>query len=416
MNSQLHKLNLSDQQASGPLADVKILDLSRLVAGNFLSYHLADLGAEVIKVESPSSGDPLRAFAEGGISAYWKVFGRNKKSIAIDLKSPEGKQIVLDLVRNADALIENFKPGGLEKLGFSPETLHAINPKLVIVRISGWGQSGPYCQKPGFGTLIEAFSGFAAKSGFPDSGPLLPNLGLADMMTGLMGAYMLLAALRSVEVGATDSSGKGQVIDLSLLDSMNSFLGADPTLSQLTGQPIPRSGNVSALAAPRNIYIASDGGYVALSASMQSMAEKLFIAMGREDLITDERYHSNAARVQNRDSLDRIISDFTESRSLKDNLEFFETHGITAAAVNDSVTVLDDAHVIERQVFVAVDDPDLGSMAMPNIAAGFSETPGCIHALAPDIGEHTRATLAELEYSEERIEQLLQSGVVGEGG
>ncbi len=403
----MYKTTLRDH-AVGPLKDLKILDLSRLIAGNFLTFYLADLGAEVIKIEDPKRGDPLRHFSENGVANTWKIFSRNKKSIAINLKSSEGQKIVLALVRSADALVENFKPGGLEKLGLAPEKLHEINPNLIIVRISGWGQTGPYSHKPGFGTLIEAFSGFAAKSGFPDSDPLLPNLGLADMITGIVGAYSLMVALRVIEV----HGGKGQIIDLSLLESMISFLGADPAVSKVTGKPIPRCGNASTIASPRNIYKTRDNHHVALSASMQSMAERLFEAIGRSDLIDDPKYRRNADRVKHNEALNKIVGAFIAEKSLQENLDFFDSHDITAGPVNDSVTVLRDSHIKERRVYIEVDDPDVGAVPMPNVVPRFSNTPGAIRALAPSIGQHTKEILSGLQYSESAIQELSAAGVI----
>lgn len=403
----MQKIKLTGE-AFGPLKGIKIIDLSRLVAGNYLSFHLAEMGAEVIKVENPKSGDPLRQFTDNGISNNWKVFSRNKKSLAINLKSQEGQEIILGLMRSADALIENFKPGGLEKFGLSPESLFKINPSLIIVRISGWGQTGPYSHKPGFGTLIEAFSGFAAKSGFPNSEPLLPNLGLADMITGSLGAYALMAALREVEV----NQGKGQVIDLSLLESMASFMGADPATSQATGKPIPRVGNGSQIAAPRNLYRTRDDYYLAISASMQSMAEKLFIAIGEPALINDPRFNTNASRVKNREALDPIIASFVAENTLAENLVFFEHHGITAGEVNDSLSILKDAHIIDRQVFVEMDDADCGSLPMPNVSPRFSNTPGRIHSPAPTIGEHSKEILNTLGFDASTIERFAVMGII----
>lgn len=397
---------LSDK-ASGPLQDLKILDLSRLVAGNFLTFHLAELGAQVIKVEDPKSGDPLRQFTDCGVSNTWKVFARNKKSIAVNLKSVKGQQIILALARSVDALIENFKPGGLEKFGLAPNVLHKINPSLVIVRVSGWGQTGPYSQKPGFGTLIEAFSGFAAKTGFPDSGPLLPNLGLADMITGTLGAYALMAAVREVEV----NKGQGQVIDLSLLDSMASLLGADPAIAKINGKPIARTGNASDTAAPRNIYRSKDQQYLALSASMQSMVEKLFYAMDREDLIEDARFRTNADRVKHRDELDQIIGDFIAGKTLVENLAFFDSNGITAGPVNDAIDILQDGHVQSRQVYLDIEDPDAGAIPMPNVAPRFSATPGSIHSLAPSVGQHTHELLSSIGLDDEVIDHYMATGI-----
>ena len=392
----------------GPLKGLKILDLSRLVAGNYLSFHLAELGAEVIKIEAPGNGDPLRHFTHNGVGHNWAVYARNKQSLALNLKTPAGRKIILTLVQRADALIENFKPGGLEKLGLSPKILQAQNSKLVIMRISGWGQSGPYAHKPGFGTLIEAFSGFAAKSGFPDSPPLLPNLGLADMVAGTLGAYSLLAALREVEV----NGGNGQVVDLSLLESMTSLLGADPGVAQTTGEPIARCGNASQTAAPRNLYKTKDQQYLALSASMQSMAEKLFVAIGRADMISDPRFRSNADRVTNHKALDDCIGEFIVQKTLAENLAFFEARGITAGPVHDALSLLQDEHIKAREVFVIDEfNPDL-KLPVPNTVPRFSVTPGGIHSASPKLGEHSEQILTSLGCDAEYIAQCKHDGVI----
>jgi crotonobetainyl-CoA:carnitine CoA-transferase CaiB-like acyl-CoA transferase len=393
----------------GPLKGMRVLDLSRLLAGNFLSYHLADLGAEVIKIEDARQPDPLRKFTNNGVDATWKVLARNKKSLALDYtRCDKGRQLLLDLVRGADALIENFKPGGMEKFDLGPELLHEINPKLVIARVSGWGQDGPYSHKPGFGTLVEAFSGFAAKSGFPDSDPLLPNLGLADMITGITGAFSLLAALREVEV----RGGKGQVIDLALLDGIVSFLGADPAVCQATGRPIPRTGNKGEVAAPRNLYLSKDGRYIALSASMQSMVDRLFRAIGREDLIDNPNFKTNEDRIRNSDELDVIIGNFIGERSAEECLAFFEAQGITAGPLYNAMEILEDTHVQERGVYVKVNDPDMGTVPMPNIAARFSGTPGAIRSLAPAYGQDTKLLMKEIGLTDGDIQALEQEQVI----
>ncbi|MGI4942994.1 MAG: CaiB/BaiF CoA transferase family protein, partial [Janthinobacterium lividum] len=239
-----------------PLDGLRVLDFSRLVAGNMLTLQLADFGAEVIKLE-PGSGDPLRQWREDGVSAYWKVYGRNKKSIRLDLRAPEGKALLTRLIPTADILVESFRPGAMETAGFGPEAVARLNPRLIFVRISGFGQTGPYAQRPGFGSLVEAMSGFAAKNGFADKPPALPNLALADMVAGIQGAFAVMVALREVE----RRGGQGQVVDLSLLEPLHSTLGADAAAWRITGRIPPRSGNRASITAPRNVYATSDGGY-----------------------------------------------------------------------------------------------------------------------------------------------------------
>ena len=249
-----------------PLDGVRVLDLSRLVAGNMLTLQLADFGAEVIKLE-PAAGDPLRAWREDGVAAYWKVYGRNKKSVRLDLRSDDGKALLTRLIPTAHVLVESFRPGSLEAAGFGPEQVALLNPGLVFVRVSGFGQTGPYAHRPGFGSLVEAMSGFAAMNGFADKPPALPNFALADMVAGIQGAFAVMVALREAE----RPGGTGQVIDLSLLEPLHSTLGPEAAAWRITGRIPPRSGNRASITAPRNVYATADGGWVALSASTQAM-------------------------------------------------------------------------------------------------------------------------------------------------
>jgi formyl-CoA transferase len=270
-----------------------VLDLSRLVAGNMVSLQLADFGAEVIKIEDPRKGDPLRDWRTDNISVHWKVYARNKKSVTLNMRAPEGLGLLRRLVATAQVFIENFRPGTLEEMGIAPGALHEINRKLIIVRVSGWGQDGPYRLKPGFGSLVEGMSGFAAKNGFADRPPVLPPLALADMIAGLYGANAVLVALREIE----RHGGNGQVIDLPLLDPIFSILGPEAALYQLTQKIEPRVGSRSNNTAPRNVYETSDGRFISISASIQSMAERLYRAIGRADMIEDPRFRTNTDRV-----------------------------------------------------------------------------------------------------------------------
>jgi crotonobetainyl-CoA:carnitine CoA-transferase CaiB-like acyl-CoA transferase len=377
--------------ATCPLDGVRILDLSRVVAGNVLTHVLADLGADVIKVEPPE-GDALRAWKENGIPVQWKVYARNKRSIVLDLKAAADRQTFMELVGTAQVLIENFRPGVLDRLGFPAETLHALQPSLVIARITGWGQSGPYRNRPGFGTLVEAASGLAHKTGFPGSPPLLPNLGLADSVAGLYGAVAVMTALRRAEVHGEP----GQEIDISLLEPMISILGADAAVYRATGKAPTRTGNRTTLSAPRNIYLTSDEQYLALSASTQSMTERLFAAIGRADLITDDRFRTNADRVRNVELLDGIIGEFIAARTLAQNLAYFETAEVTVGPVYDVVQLMHDRHVIERGSTVEFDDADLGSLPMHPVVPRLSRTPGAIRRPAPKLNEHAAEIAAEL--------------------
>ena len=381
-----------DPSLRGPLADVRVIDLSRLVAGNMLSAYLADFGADVIKVEREGKGDDLRSWREEGWDIYWKVYGRNKRSLVLDLKSDEGLSTLKRLLKHSHIFIENFVPGGLEKMGLGPDVLLKINPALVIVRVSGWGQTGPYKHKPGFGTLVEAMSGFAYLNGFPDRPPALPPLALADMIAGIYGAAGVLTALRVAE-----KEGRGQVIDLSLFEPIFSVISSEAAKSSLTGQATMRAGNQSSHTAPRNIYVCSDGKHVAMSGSMQSMAMRILDTIGRPELKTDVRFETNDGRVKNRDELDGIISAFIGSKTQDENLALFEAAGVTVGPVYSVLDLLDHPYAREREAIVELEDKDIGSVPMHNIVPRLSESPGGFRYPAPRVGEHTADILAELK-------------------
>ncbi len=396
------------RDAAAPLDGVRILDLSRLVAGNALTHVLADFGAEVIKVERPGQGDDLRNWRVEGVSIHWKVYARNKKSITVNMRSERGRAILLDLVKTSQMLVENFLPGTLEQWELGPEVLHAANPKLVIVRISGWGQSGPDRSVPGFGSLVEARSGFAAMNGFADRPPVLPPLALADMVAGLYGAVAALVALRHCEV----DQGKGQVVDLPLFDPLLSILGPQAALYELTGELPERLGSRSNLTAPRNSYRCRDGQFVALSASMQSMYERLMRTIGRPELIEDNRFLTNADRVQNNDQLDRVVAQFIESHDQYDVLQIFRDAGVTVGPVHDTLGMLNDPLVKENKVMVRLPDEEIDSVVMHNVAARLSETPGLIRSPAPTLGEHNSEILGDIGIDETELSTLGEQGII----
>jgi crotonobetainyl-CoA:carnitine CoA-transferase CaiB-like acyl-CoA transferase len=380
-----------DQTRVGPLSDIRVLDLSRLVAGNMLSAYLADFGADVIKVERPDKGDDLRHWREGGQDIYWKVYGRNKRSIVLDLKTLQGLENLKALVATAHILIENFVPGGLEKMGVGPDVLLKINPRIIIVRVSGWGQTGPYREKPGFGTLVEAMSGFAHLNGFAEKPPALPPLALADMIAGIYGAAGVLTALRVAE-----KTGVGQTIDLSLFEPIFSVIASEAAKFSVTGEVSMRAGNQSSHTAPRNLYQCSDGKYISMSGSMQSMAMKIFDAIGMPELKTDRRFFDNDARVKNRDELDRIIGRFVAQRSQAENLVIFESASVTAGPVCSVADLMSHPYTMGREAIVLLEDEELGQLPMHNIVPRLEKTPGGFRRPAPKLGQHTEEVLNEL--------------------
>ncbi len=395
--------------ARGTLAGLRVLDLSRLFAGNLLTQILGDFGAEVIKVEPPA-GDTLRAWRTNGISIHWKIYARNKKSLCLELRKPEARELLLDLVPSAQLFIESFRPGTLEKMGLAPELLLERNPKLVIVRISGWGQAGPYRQRPGFGTLIEAMSGFATMNGFADREPVLPPMYLADSIAGLYGAAAAMIALREVE----KNGGSGQVIDLPLLDPLFSILGPQAASYRLTGKVKQRTGSRSSITAPRNIYSCKNGGYVALSASTEKMARRLFGAIGRADLLDDPRFQSNAERVKHGEELDALIGAFIAQRTQAENVAFFEHAEVTIGPVYDISQIIEDPHVIERELVADYPDSEMESFPMHHAVARLMGTPAAIRTPAPVLGEQNREILKEIGVDDAAYKKLLESRIACE--
>jgi crotonobetainyl-CoA:carnitine CoA-transferase CaiB-like acyl-CoA transferase len=400
-----------DPASRGAMAGVRVVDLSRLVAGNVLTKVFSDHGAEVVKVEPPE-GDTLRAWRVGGVETSWKTICRNKKSVALDLKRPEGIVTVKALAKGAAMLVESFRPGVLEAMGLDPAELLAINPALVIVRISGWGQDGPYRHKPGFGTLVEGYSGFAAMNGFDDREPVLPPMFMGDAYAGLYGASVAMIALRHAE-----ATGEGQVIDVSLFEPLFSVLEPQMANWRLTARRKPRTGSRSTNTSPRNAYRTSDGGWVCLSASTQGMTEKLFRSIGRDDMVTDPRFANNPARLQHWEELDAIIGDWIGARTLAQNLAHFDAAGVTIGPIMDAGMLEADPYAIEREALIEVPDADMpgGWLPMHGLVPRLSATPGVLARPAPRIGAHNDEILAPVLGAAE-LARLRGMGVVRDDG
>ncbi|MFO1046295.1 MAG: CoA transferase [Geminicoccaceae bacterium] len=400
--------------ARGPLNGVRVIDLSRLVAGNVLTLQLADFGAEVIKIEPPE-GDTLRSWRVKGIETAWKVNARNKKSVALDLRAEAGRAIVRRLAATAQILVESFRPGVLEQMGLSPDALHALNPRLIIVRISGWGQDGRYRHKPGFGTLIEGYSGFAAMNGFADREPVLPPMYLADAVAALYGYGAVMVALREVEI----NGGKGQTLDLPLFDPLFSVLGPQAANHKLTGEVKPRTGSRSTNAAPRNVYQTKDGHWVCLSASTQGMAERVLVKIGRPELVHDPRFATNIERVRNGLELDRIIGSFVAERDLAENLRYFDEAGVTIGPVYDISQIVQDDYVLEREALIETPDEEMDGLPTHPIVPRLSGTPGALRHAAPEVGEHNEALLRPLlgdaDYEAQCAAGVISRGTPGKG-
>ena len=398
--------------AACPLDGVRVVDMSRLVSGNMVSLQLADFGAEVIKIEDPRRGDPLRAWQTDGVSVHWKVYSRNKKSVALSLREPRGRELFLDLAATSQVLIENFRPGTLEAMGLAPEILHRRNPGLIILRISGWGQDGPYRDRPGFGTLVESMSGYASRTGFPDREPALPPTALADMVAGLYGAFAVMVALREVET----KGGRGQVIDLPLLDPLFSFIATEAAIYRLTGEVRERTGSRSETTSPRNVFRTRDGRYIGISASIQAMAERLFRSIGRDDMISDPRFRTNTDRVRNAEACEAPIAAFIAARTLAENMAEFARAEVTAAPVYDIDQFMADPHVTARGILVDLPDAEMRRLPMHNIIPRLSDTPGRLRRPAPALGEQTAEILGSLGVDAVEIEGLAREGIIRVAG
>lgn len=400
-----------DAGARGALDGVRVVDLSRLVAGNMLTKVLADHGAEVIKVEPPA-GDSLRAWKVGGIETSWKTWCRNKRSLCLDLRQPDAIAIVKRLVEDAAMLVESFRPGVLEEMGLDSATLHAINPRLVIARISGWGQTGPFAHKPGFGTLVEGYSGFAAINGFEDRAPVLPPMFMADAYAGLYGAATAMIALRHAE-----ATGQGQVMDLSLFEPIFTVLEPQMANHRITGKVKPRTGSRSTNTAPRNAYRTKDGGWVGLSSSTQAMFVKLMRSIGRPELVQDPRFRTNADRIRNLDEIDGVVRDAIAELTMEQALAQFDRDGVTIGPIMDVAGLAQDPYVAGREALIELPDEEMPGGWLPTAGetARLSATPGIQRNAAPTLGQDNDALLAPL-LGEAELARLRAAGVVLDGG
>ena len=391
-----------------PLENLKVLDLSRLAAGNMVSHMFADFGADVIKIEKPGKGDDLRNWKVNGISHWWAVYSRNKRSIALNLKEEEGLNLLEELVKTADVFIENFVPGTLEKWGVGPEKLIKLNNKIIILRISGWGQTGIYKNAPGFGSLVEGMSGFASMTGEKGKGPLLPPTALADMVAGLTGFGAILMAI----LASKKNDLGGQVIDLSLFEPLFSIIGPWAASYQISGDTPKRMGNRSNVAAPRGIYRTKDNKYISLSASMQSMWEKLAKTIGQKELITDHRFLTNTDRLNNNDDLDDVISKFMRSSNRENLLKIFLDAGVTVGPVLDISELVEHPYILDREVLIEHEDTEFGNILMHQTFPRLSKTPGKITKSAPLVGKNTDDILREIGITDLQIQQLRKQNII----
>ncbi|MFC8568186.1 CaiB/BaiF CoA transferase family protein [Streptomyces sp. NPDC057245] len=392
-----------------PLTGLRVLDLATLFAGPLAATMLGDFGAEVIKVEHPTRPDPSRGHgpSKDGVGLWWKVLGRNKRTITLDLSKPAGRTTLLRLAGTADVVVENFRPGTLEKWDLGWEELSAVNPRLVLTRVTGFGQFGPYARRPGFGTLAEAMSGFAATTGEPDGPPTLPPFGLADSIAALATAYAVMTAL-----AAREHTGEGQVVDMAIIEPILTVLGPQPTWYDQLGHVQPRTGNRSQNNAPRNTYRTADGTWVAVSTSAQSVAERVMRLVGRPELVEEPWFATGAERARHADVLDAAVGDWIARHTRADVLAAFEKAEAAVAPVQDVRDVMDDPQYRALDTVTTVDDPELGPLRMQNVLFRLSATPGAIRWAGRPHGADTEEVLTGLGLSPADVKELREEGVV----
>jgi crotonobetainyl-CoA:carnitine CoA-transferase CaiB-like acyl-CoA transferase len=394
-----------------PLEGVRILDVATVIAGPGTTARLSDFGADVIKVEHPVTGDTARSLGwkAGDVSLLWKHVGRNKRPITLNLSHPKGQDLLLRLADGADVVVESFRPGTLERWNLSPDVLLERNPRLVILRTSGFGQTGPYAPRPGFGSLAESLSGMAHMTGFPDGPPVLPAVALADEVAGLLGAFAVMVGLYHRDA----RGGGGQVIDLSLVESLFSLVGPIAAVYDTLGVVPGRIGNRIVYSAPRGAFRTRDGRWVAISGTSQSVAGRILTAIGRADLLEDPRFATNQARLANVDELDRVIEAWFAERDLDEVLAVMEEHHAAAAPILDAAGIVADPHYLARETLQRLPDDELGSVLLAKPHPAFSETPGRIaHPGLPAGAANDEVYRKELGLTDEELESLRAEGVI----
>ncbi|SCK28831.1 Crotonobetainyl-CoA:carnitine CoA-transferase CaiB [Streptomyces sp. WMMB 714] len=391
------------------LGGLRVLDLATLFAGPLAATVLGDFGADVIKIEHPRKPDPSRGHgpAKDGVGLWWKLLGRNKRNLTLDLSTPGGRDVLLRLAAESDVIVENFRPGTLEKWDLGWDRLSAANPRLVLARVTGFGQFGPYARRPGFGTLAEAMSGFAAITGEADGPPTLPPFGLADSIAALSTAYAVMAALRS-----RDRTGRGQVIDMAIIEPMLTVLGPQPIWYDQLGHVQPRTGNRSANNAPRNTYRSADGRWLAVSTSAQSVAERVMRLVGHPEYITEPWFATGAGRAQHADELDEAVGGWIARHGADEVVAAFERAEAAIAPVNDIRDVMEDEQYRALGSITEVEDEELGRIRMQNVLFRLSETPGAIRWAGRPHGCDTQDVLTELGLTEREISELRDGGAL----
>jgi crotonobetainyl-CoA:carnitine CoA-transferase CaiB-like acyl-CoA transferase len=392
-----------------PLEGIRVVEAATLFAAPIAGMLLGDYGADVIKIEHPRRPDPARGHgpSKDDVGLWFKTLGRNKRLVTLDLSQPDGRDLFLRLAERADVVLENFRPGTLERWGLGWDELSAVNPRLVLARVSGFGQTGPYAARPGFGTLAEAMSGFAALNGEPDGPPLLPPLALADGVAAFATAFAIMVALR-----AREETGRGQIVDTSLVEPLLTLLGPQVTAYDLLGTLQERTGNRSSHNAPRNVYRTADDAWVAVSSSATSIAERVLKLVGRDDLVAQPWFATGAGRVAHIEEIDAAVSAWIGERPRDEVLAAFEAADAAIAPIYDARDLLADPQLAAIGAIVSIDDDELGPIKMTNMISRLSDTPGGIERTGAAVGADTTEVLAELGVDDAELARLRENGVV----
>jgi formyl-CoA transferase len=400
----------SSTRPGGPLAGVRVIEMGQLLAGPFCGQLLGDMGADVVKLEDPTRGDPLRQWGRErpkGQSLWWSIVGRNKRSVTLNLRAPEGQRVARDLIAGADIVVENFRPGTMERWGLSYDRLSELNPGLVMVRVSGFGQDGPYAERPGYGAIGEAMGGLRYVVGDPSTPPSRVGISIGDTLAAMFATIGALAALRERE-----TSGRGQIVDSAIYEAVLGVMESLVPEWQLTGYQRERSGAVLPKIAPSNVYPTAEGTWTLIAANQDTVFARLAGAMGRPELAEDPRFATHAARGEAQQELDAIIGEFTATKSAQELEDLLNEHAVPNGKIFRPVEMLADPHFAARETITEVEHPVLGGVKMQNVFPRLSRTAGTIRWPGPELGEHTEQVLSELGMDEAEVRALREDGVL----
>jgi len=396
---------------TGPMSDLRVLEMGQLLAGPFCGQMLADFGAEVIKCEPPGTGDPMRQWGREkphGKSLWWPVVARNKQSITLNLRTPEGQSMVRELIKDTDILIENFRPGTMERWGLDYNTLSAINPALIMVRVTGYGQTGPYAPRAGYGAIGEAMGGLRYVVGDPASQPSRMGISIGDELAAVHACMGALMALH-----ARTRTGRGQVVDSAIYESVLNMMESLVTEFDVAGYIRERTGAILPNVAPSNVFDTADGQLLLIAANQDTVFTRLAEVMGRAELAIDKRYATHAARGEHQSELDALINNWTRTIALKPLETLLSDAGVPCGLIYKAKDMLEDEHFKAREAIVKVDHPQFGPIHMQNVAPKLSDTPGSVRHVGPELGEHNKRVYGELlSLSEEQQADYKKRGII----